>query len=372
MTPGRAQDPESQRSDERVKRSDPNIGSRGRAVFQFLSDMARPLLLSVLVGLAAAGAFAAEPPAIATDRGKTASQWAGDLESKDSSTRWYAAYALGRMGPGAAGAVPALERVLENLDEDEYVRGGAAWALGQIGPKAAVAVPLLTRTLSSKLVSVRRNAATALGNLAAAPPVAVDSATAGKKPAASIRALVGLLDDEDIAVRAAAAVALWKIDRHPKAIPTLESMLGDRSGSVACCAATELGELQAAAEPVVPSLVNALHHPDDDTRRAAAYALGRIGPAAIPSLRAAMAPGSPETTKDQVVEALAWIGRPAIPSLIEALADPTPSVRRRAARALGRLGPAAKQAEPALIKAVSDPQTEVRDAAADALRHIRG
>jgi HEAT repeat protein len=57
--------------------------------------------------------------------------------------------------------------------------------------------------------------------------------------------------------------------------------------------------------------------------------------------------------------------------LIKALEDKSPTVRRAAARALGRLGSDAKAAEPALVDAVSDSKEEVRDAAAKALRRIR-
>ena len=61
-------------------------------------------------------------------RGKSARQWADELAAPDLRARWDAAYALGRIGPGASAAIPALERVLEDRAEHEYVRGSAAWA----------------------------------------------------------------------------------------------------------------------------------------------------------------------------------------------------------------------------------------------------
>ena len=71
-------------------------------------------------------------------------------------------------------------------------------------------------------------------------------------------------------------------------------------------------------------------------RAGAAWALGRIGPAA----------------------------RPAAPLLTETLASTLISVRRNSAEALGNLGTAAKPAVPALIAALGDTDSGVRAAAA--------
>jgi HEAT repeat protein len=55
--------------------------------------------------------------------------------------RRHAADVLGRIGPGAASAVPALISALADVDDD--VKGWAASALGRIGPAAASALPAL-------------------------------------------------------------------------------------------------------------------------------------------------------------------------------------------------------------------------------------
>jgi len=57
-------------------------------------------------------------------------------------------------------------------------------------------------------------------------------------------------------------------------------------------------------------------------------------------------------------------------SLIEQLKDHRPDARRRAAAALGNIGPEAKDSVPALIKVLSDPEVEVRIKAAIALGRI--
>ena len=115
--------------------------------------------------------------------------------------------------------------------DDEYVRGGAAWALGRIGPKAAAAVPMLMETIKSQgHLSLRRSSATALGGIGAAA-----------KPA--VAALEAALQDKDITVRVNAAVALWQIDRHAKAVPALIEMLRQGSESAPYEAAVALGRL---------------------------------------------------------------------------------------------------------------------------------
>ncbi len=55
--------------------------------------------------------------------------------------RRIAAFALGKIGPAAKEAVPALIAALK--DEDKDVRVYAASALGHIGPAAKEAVPAL-------------------------------------------------------------------------------------------------------------------------------------------------------------------------------------------------------------------------------------
>jgi HEAT repeat protein len=56
--------------------------------------------------------------------------------------------------------------------------------------------------------------------------------------------------------------------------------------------------------------------------------------------------------------------------LTEALKDPDATVRREAAEAIGRLGPAAIPAIPAVVAALTDPDSKVRVHAAVALKDI--
>jgi hypothetical protein len=61
-----------------------------------------------------------------------------NLKSRDPDLRSAAAWVLGKIGPDAAGAVPALKKALE--DPDPRVRGNASVALGLIRPADQVEV----------------------------------------------------------------------------------------------------------------------------------------------------------------------------------------------------------------------------------------
>lgn len=92
-------------------------------------------------------------------------------------------------------------------------------------------------------------------------------------------------------------------------------------------------------------------------QHAAADALGRIGPPAVPDLIQALRNRDPAVRK-QAAEVLARMGsdaQPAVPDLIRLLDDEDESIRKEAARTLGRIGPAAAAAVPALMRTLLQP-----------------
>lgn len=304
----------------------------------------------------------ATPVAASVDSwgGRTVAQWTERLADSDRRVRWYAVYALGKIGPASASSVDQLTALIADFGQYEYVRGGAAWALGRIGPDAAAAVPVLTDSLGSTLLSVRRNAALALGHIGEAA-----------KPA--VAKLTEVLGDRDAEVRINAAASLWRIEQNPAAMKVLLTYVAHTEGAGPFLAAKALGTLKGAPrETVVPALIAALKHPQSDVRRAAARSIGQIGSDSLTALRGAMQDGD-VTVRLTATEALGWIGAEGIADLAAALKDGDARVRLRAAREIGRNATSAGSTtvRDALVDATSDPDLRVRDEAVRALRLIR-
>jgi HEAT repeat protein len=91
---------------------------------------------------------------------------------------------------------------------------------------------------------------------------------------------------------------------------------------------------------------------DWSEQEAAADALGRMGPAAVPALIQALQ--NPDVSvRRKAVEVLGRVGpdaKDAVPELVKLLDDPDEDVRKSAARTLGRIGPPAQDAVPALVR----------------------
>ena len=73
------------------------------------------------------------------------------LQDKNGAVRLAAAWALGKIGPDAKTAVPALTKLLKDKRSD--VRRAAAFSLGEIGPEAKTAIPT---SLSYSMTRTRR------------------------------------------------------------------------------------------------------------------------------------------------------------------------------------------------------------------------
>jgi HEAT repeat protein len=119
------------------------------------------------------------------------------LQDESAETRYHAARALARVGPGSVAAVPVLVAALR--DPDWEVRMESAWALGAVGPGAAAAEPALLTALRDTDPQVRASAAWALAGI-------------GGTRAAAVPALRQALEDEARETREAAAGALARIE----------------------------------------------------------------------------------------------------------------------------------------------------------------
>jgi HEAT repeat protein len=136
------------------------------------------------------------------------------LGSTDSAVRWRGARALGRLGPLACEAVPAIGAVVAR-DSDREARMSAAESLGWIGDCARLAVPALVTQARDDDGDMRSSAALALGRI-------------GWGDDEAVLALIESLKDPRADVRGSAATALGQMGPEAKgAVPALLEALQD-------------------------------------------------------------------------------------------------------------------------------------------------
>jgi HEAT repeat protein len=358
----------------------------------------------LLLALAIPAAAQQEP----TFLNKTAREWRQELQSADVKKQRHAAFALGKLGSAASGAVPDLIRKLG--DGSPHVREAAAFALGNIARDSAAVRedPALLAALQDALghpdAMVRRSAVYALGCL-------------GDKAAPALKHLSAALKDADPAVRQNVAWALGKLKSKDVVLP-LQKALRDGDPHVRRDAAVSIVELsddairtvqedlvsacdqikgvrpeimaevrkpalRALARTVgtkdgaiAPRLMPLLPSEDVEVRMAAALILAKIGgphaKPAVPVLHSILKSKADPASRAQAAATLGDIGKDAadaIPDLIAALSDADPQVRRLAAVGLAGMKDLAAPAVPRLIELVADSgeQTDIRKEAATSL-----
>jgi HEAT repeat protein len=271
------------------------------------------------------------------------------LREISSQARSRAADALRRV----EGAVPTLAAALS--DEDSSMRAAAAEVLGRMGAEAKDAVPALVAAIADESDNASRAATAALGEIG--DPRAIDPliATFVRRPLShgpddnpaedalakiglpAVLALAATLKSEVTAVRESSARVLGKIGPTAReATPALIAALGDAEEGVRRAAKTALGEIKdaRAVNPLIATFFR-----DELSDDSAQVALGKIGSEAIPPLIAKLT-DERHKIRELSVSSLAHIGsaaRDATPQIIALLHDRAEGVRRQAIWALGRI-----------------------------------
>ncbi len=139
-----------------------------------------------------------------------------------------------------------------------------------------------------------------------------------------------------------------------------------------------LREIGPDARAALPALTAATNDAHPGVRAVAVQAVARVGqgdPASVAALRDALRGGGDADYRWKAARALGRLGpqaKDAVPGLVTAVADENGHVRREAIIALGRIGGSAEAAgAPALLRALEDPDPEIRRAAATALGRVQ-
>jgi HEAT repeat protein len=209
--------------------------------------------------------------------------------------------------------------------------------LGKLGSDAKAAAPIL----ADKLGRIRRGDVLPLQEAIVVTLGKIGPAATAAIP--TITRAAGQDIDLDRAISHSIGLILVSPEAHE--ISELAKLLHSRDVSQRVRAAKALALKGPRAEAAAPALVLALQDNDADVRRAAVGALRAIQPNQRPT------------------EAIMQV-------YIQDLEDSDDNVRLLAARALGRMGPAAAAAVPALQKATGDVESDVRRAATEALGKI--
>ncbi len=210
----------------------------------------------------------------------------------------------------------------------------------------------LAEQLAAPELPVRREAAHRLSEL-------------GPGAKAAVPALIRALSDPDRQVWSDSLTAIAALGPEAAdAIPTLIDALAGRGnlgfrgrggGQVVMRSAYALSKIGPAA---VPSLIEVLKSGDPGSRAAAARAVGGIGSGAkdaVPGLIANLRRASPDETRE-IAEALAAIGGASLAPLATALGDADAATRAGAALALAQCGPAAHSLAPRVAEIAAKEQ----------------
>ena len=333
-------------------------------------ETAGPATRSAAVNDSDAGVRAAAAAQLSPDKAPGSEALATVLEAMRDENAQVRRAAVRQLAQHAKTDKAAVAPLVDALaDPDFLVRQVVGQTLTALGPNSREAVPVLMALTKHENMEMRRVATFVLRSMR-------------RGSEAGMTVLVGYLDDPQYKRMAAGILGSMLHDYGgPDLRPALPGLIRALDDSeVRWAAARAIARMGAGGAPAVPALRTALQDENPGIRSAVLQALGRIG---VPARQARDAVAAARTDPDANVrkaaeEALARID--ATPAaeirqaaagesaasrdvLLKALANPNSF--SRAARALRRMGPAAKPAVPLLVKGLNEPRTF--HAAAEAL-----
>jgi HEAT repeat protein/MinD-like ATPase involved in chromosome partitioning or flagellar assembly len=178
-----------------------------------------------------------------------------------------------------------------------------------------------------------------------------------------------LRDPDPLVVQA--ALEIVGLEGPPAKVfaPRVVARLGDGSPVVRAAAADALAALTP-TDDMVGQLARGLKDPDPRARAAAARAFGRVGPAALRHFDAiaALREDTEPDVRMAVAETLARLGE--APAFAELLKDAEPAIRGRAAQVLAELGEPGEKYAPEVAALLRDSDPGVRARAVSALARM--
>ncbi len=300
-----------------------------------------------------------------------------------------------KAGDGAKGVVPALEKLL--ADDDIDVRLVAAVALAQFAPESAEkAIAVVIKIALDDKLADQINSHPVYQVFTPVPVPAANALVAlfdhksdrVRNWAISILTSIpvrepieaALKDGKTTRIRESAALAIGaRYSSGTDSIPALKAALADPEFAVRFAAGKSLVNVgprgSAANVDTVPVLVEGLQQKAEAVRFEASQTLLSVGPTAktaVPALKLLLDDPAPGVRFEA---ALALVGidskdaAGAVPALTEGLKT-SDSHATRAAKALGTLGPVAKDAVPELLKKFDAGAPLLRLSSAEAVARI--
>ena len=222
--------------------------------------------------------------------------------------------ALNALRAAGPGALPALPRLLQILEEKHAQPGEASAAemkpgifaaIRNMGPGATAALPALTNGLSDGNGAVRALAVAAIGNITGDYTFAVPLLVKELENRTWSNADASLSHPSNLGIglnqRQAAAMLLGEIGpTATNALPNLQNALRSGDMWLPAFAAEAIWRIAADPEAILPSLIQSLNHADMSRRLLTLRVLAQMGPAAKPALPAirAIMPSDMKTRRE--------------------------------------------------------------------------